>query len=76
MTSRVSLLALGVGAYFAFVLATFPASIAHRWFGSELTMAGIDGSVWQGSAAYVGFNGLVLSAERLLMPWARQNIND
>ena len=61
MTSRVSLLALSVGAYFAFALASFPASIAHRWFGSELTMAGIDGSVWQGSAAYVGFNGLALS---------------
>ena len=61
MASRVSLLALGIGAYLAFAIASFPASIAHRWFGSELALAAIDGSVWQASAAYGGFQGLVFS---------------
>jgi len=62
MNSRISLLALGVGAYLAFAVASFPASIAHRWFApDELALASVEGTVWRGSAAYGGINGIAFS---------------
>lgn len=63
MNSRLSLLALGVGAYLAFAIASFPASIAYRWFApDELALASIEGTVWRGSAAYGGFGGISFSS--------------
>lgn len=62
MTSRASLLALGLGAYLAFAIVSFPASIAHRWFAPEtLALAGVDGTIWRGRAAYGGIAGLGFS---------------
>jgi hypothetical protein len=51
--SKFSLLALGLGAYLTFVVVSFPASVAYRWFApAAVQLAGIDGTVWRGSAAY------------------------
>jgi general secretion pathway protein N len=50
--SRWSWWALGLGAYVAFTLATFPAGTALRWFAPpEVTFAGVAGTLWSGSAA-------------------------
>ena len=52
MPSRWSLIALGIGAYFAFTLASFPAATAYRWFAPDaIRLAGIEGTVWSGQAA-------------------------
>ena len=62
MTPRVSLLALGLGAYLAFAIVSFPASIAHRWFAPEaLALAGVEGTIWRGRAAYGGIEGVAFS---------------
>ena len=60
--SRASLLALGIGAYLAFAIVSFPASIAQRWFAPDtLALAGIEGTIWRGSAEYGGYAGLAFS---------------
>lgn len=62
MSSRASLLALGIGAYLAFAVVSFPASIAHRWFAPDgLALAGVEGTIWRGRAAYGGIEGIALS---------------
>lgn len=62
MTSRTSLIALGVGAYLAFAVASFPASVALRWFAPDrLTVAAIEGTIWRGSAAYGAVNGIAFT---------------
>lgn len=61
MPTRWSWIALGAGAYLAFLLATFPASAAYRWFAPpELRMSGVAGTVWSGSASLASMNGLPL----------------
>ncbi len=46
------LIILGVAIFVLVLLATFPASVAYKWFSpADLELAGIDGSVWNGSAA-------------------------
>ena len=60
--SRLQLIALGAGAYFAFMVANLPASVAARWFAPvTLALAGVEGTVWRGSAAFVGVSDLALS---------------
>lgn len=60
--SRASLLALGIGAYLAFAIVSFPASIAQRWFApGSLTLAGTEGTIWRGSVDYGGYEGLAFS---------------
>jgi hypothetical protein len=50
--NRWSLLALGVGAYLAFTLSSFPAGTAYAWFAPEgVALAGIEGTLWSGRAA-------------------------
>jgi general secretion pathway protein N len=45
-------LAVGVGAYFAFTLSSFPAATAYRWFApAGVRLAGIEGTLWSGRAA-------------------------
>jgi hypothetical protein len=62
MSSKYSLLALGIGVYLAFALVTFPASIAHRWFSPEgVALAAVDGTIWRGQAAQGGVDGLAFS---------------
>ena len=49
---RVLWIALGTGAYLAFVVALFPADAAYRWFApDEVRLSGVQGSVWSGHAA-------------------------
>lgn len=62
---RWSWLALGLGAYIAFTLATFPAGVALRWFAPEgVTFAGVAGTLWTGSAASCSAQGMTLEALR------------
>lgn len=64
-SSRLSLIALGAGAYVAFALSTFPASVAVRWFAPDtVSLAGVEGTVWRGSAAYGGASGYAVSDVR------------
>ncbi len=52
MPNRYAWIALGLGAYIAFALSTFPAAAAYRWFAPpELRLAGVEGTVWSGRAA-------------------------
>jgi general secretion pathway protein N len=53
---------LGGGAYLAFALARFPAAAAYRWFAPDgLSVSGISGTVWQGTAVAASLPGLPLS---------------
>lgn len=71
MPSRFSWIALGLGAYVAFAISMFPAATAYRWFAPDsVRLAGVDGTVWSGSAAIgssgdIGFHDL----EWRLQPW-------
>ena len=48
---RYSWIALGAGAYLAFVLTTFPAATAYRWLAPDaVRLAGVEGTLWSGSA--------------------------
>ena len=63
--NRWSWWALGVGAYVAFLLATFPAGTALRWFAPPGTaVAGVAGTLWSGSAASCSVNGFTAEAVR------------
>jgi hypothetical protein len=63
--SRWSWLALGVGAYLAFVLTMFPASTALKWFGpAGMTAVGVQGTLWSGSAASCSVGGVAAEAVR------------
>jgi hypothetical protein len=62
MPSKLSLIALGVGAYIAFLIATFPAATALRWLaldGIELGPAA--GTVWSGRVATATISGIVVT---------------
>lgn len=62
MKSKLALVALGLGAYLAFVVVSFPAAVAHRWFApGELRLAAVQGTVWRGSAAYGGVGSIGFS---------------
>ena len=57
--------AVGVGAYVAFTLATFPAGTALRWFGPPgVTFAGVAGTLWSGSAASCTVEGFTVEQLR------------
>ena len=63
--SRWSWWALGLGAYIAFTLATFPAGTALRWLAPpEVTFAGVAGTLWSGSAASCAAGGFRAEALR------------
>jgi general secretion pathway protein N len=63
--SRWSWLALGVGAYIAFTVATFPAGVALRWFAPrDITFAGVAGTLWSGSAATCSVEGFTVESLR------------
>jgi hypothetical protein len=65
-------LALGVGAYVAFTLAMFPAGTAVRWFAPPgVTLAGVEGTLWSGSAASCSVAGFAAESLRWrVRPWA------
>jgi general secretion pathway protein N len=63
--NRWSWWALGVGAYVAFTLATFPAGTALRWFAPPgAAAAGVAGTLWSGSAASLAVDGVTAEALR------------
>jgi general secretion pathway protein N len=70
--ARWSWLALGVGAYLAFTLSSFPASVAYGWFvPPEVKLAGLDGTLWSGRAAAGSVASLPLHDVRWrVRPWA------
>lgn len=70
--SKFSWIALGAGAYFAFMLSLFPASTAYRWFAPDaLRLAGIEGTVWSGQATLGSVGSLGLHDIRWqLQPWS------
>jgi hypothetical protein len=44
--------ALGIGAYFAFAVSSFPAGTAYAWFApAGLQLDGLEGTLWSGRAA-------------------------
>ncbi len=52
-------LALGIGAYLVFALASFPAAAAYRWFAPDgVRLAGVQGTLWSGRAAGGSVAGL------------------
>ena len=62
MPSKLSWLALGVGAYIAFAVANFPAAQAYQWFAPPVVrLAGVTGTVWSGAAEVGNVAGLPLS---------------
>ncbi len=72
MPSKFSWIALGAGAYLAFVLTQFPASVAYRWFAPDtLRLAGIEGTLWSGQAALGSIGQLGLhEVQWRLQPWS------
>ena len=63
--NRWSWWALGIGAYVAFTLATFPAGTALRWFAPPgAAVAGVAGTLWSGSAASCSVAGFTAEALR------------
>ncbi len=71
MKNRWSWLALGVGAYLAFALSTFPAGTAVRWFvPPPVVLTGVQGTVWSGSAAGGMIGGVPVQDVRWhVRPW-------
>ena len=71
MKNRWLWLALGVGAYLAFALSTFPAGTAVRWFvPPPVALNGVQGTVWSGSAASGTIGDLSVQDVRWrLRPW-------
>jgi general secretion pathway protein N len=54
-------LALGIGAYFAFALSSFPAGTAYAWFApAGLQLQGLEGTLWSGRAATANVGQLSL----------------
>jgi hypothetical protein len=63
--SRWSWWAVGLGAYVAFTVATFPAGTALRWFAPPgVAFAGVSGTLWSGSAATCSVGGFTVEALR------------
>ena len=61
--SRKSLLVTGgVIAFLVFLVALVPATAVMRWLPPDITVAGIDGTIWSGSASSLGFKGRPLGA--------------
>ena len=55
------LVAVGVAALLAGLMATFPARVAYQWFAPpQLSLSGISGTVWRGAAAQGSAAGLFL----------------
>lgn len=71
MAGRWSWLALGVSAYFAFTIAAFPATAAYEWFAPpEVSVTGIEGTLWSGSAASAAVGGIAVQELRWrVRPW-------
>lgn len=51
------LIAAGVAAFIVFLVALLPASVLLRFLPAEVTLAGVEGTVWQGRAASLAVRG-------------------
>jgi len=71
MPGKLSWLALGVGAYLAFALASIPAATAYRWLApEELRLSAIQGTLWSGQAALGAVDAFPLhDIQWRLRPW-------
>lgn len=71
MLNRWSWLALGVGAYLAFTLSSFPAGTAFAWFApAGVSFSGIEGTLWSGRAASGSVADLALhDIQWRVRPW-------
>lgn len=71
MKPRLSWLAVGAGAYLAFLAATFPAATAFRWFApDDVGLVAPAGSIWSGRAGVVSVAGIAASDVRWnISPW-------
>ncbi len=59
MPARGAWLAIAGVAYVVFLVASFPAGTAHRWFAPDaLHLDGIDGTIWTGSAELASLPGM------------------
>jgi hypothetical protein len=62
VSSKLSLLALGLGVYLTAAIVSFPASLAHRWFAPDaLALAVVEGTIWRGSAAHGAVKGFAFA---------------
>jgi general secretion pathway protein N len=65
MPSKLSWVALGIGAYLAFTLSRFPAAVAYRWFAPpNIILNEVSGTVWSGSADTGRLEGIDLGGLR------------
>jgi general secretion pathway protein N len=56
-----TLLGAGLLSFFVFLLASFPARVAYRWFApANLQISGLEGSIWNGSASEMSVFGIDL----------------
>jgi len=64
-------LALGVGAYLAFLIVSFPAATAFGWFvPKDVQLSGVEGTLWSGRAAAVSVQRFTLQDLRWrTSPW-------
>ena len=63
MQSRTRLVAIGLVTFVAGLIAMFPARVAYHWFGGRgVSLEGIAGTVWSGSASQVDVGGFYLRA--------------
>src|SRR5689334_9572183 len=54
-------IAIGIGAYIAFALSSFPAGTAYSWFApAGLQLQGLEGTLWSGRAAAASIGELSL----------------
>jgi general secretion pathway protein N len=65
MKARTRLVAIGLVTFVVGLLLLFPARIAYHWFGGNaVTLAGIDGTIWSGSASQADVEGFYLHSLR------------
>lgn len=61
MTRTRTLAAVGIGLFLVFLVALLPARVAFGWFAPpNVTLSGMSGTVWNGSAAQLGVNGRLI----------------
>jgi general secretion pathway protein N len=70
MSRARALVAAGIAAFLLFLVATLPASVALRFLPPDLTLEGLDGSIWRGGVANASWKGHSLGPIRWSnRPW-------
>lgn len=61
MRRFIPFIALGVGAWLAFLISSFPAATALRWFAPEnIRTSNVSGTIWSGSAEYASIEDFAM----------------